>query len=146
MTSDGPARCMQVGLAAARDGWRADQFLMLFVDDARAMRGPALVARLAAFTGLTAPRRPVGPKCDAAAACAAIVHNQRCHAAHHGAQPGAQHGAAARLLGNASLARLRRFFAPSLEALLALLEGTFEPAAAETRLRAMRAAYLRGIS
>ena len=132
----------EVGLAAARAFWSPSQFMLLFMEDAQLMRGAALVARLAAFTGLTMPRHPVGPKCDAAAACASIVHGQRCQSGHAASRHGKDGASAtARFLGNATVARLRRFFSPSLEALIALAADSFEPEATLRRLEAMRDSY-----
>ena len=159
---------VEVGVHAAHSLFTPSQFMFLFMEDVAAMSGARLVSKLASFTGLTPPRRPVGPKCEASAACASVVvrmRSQRCMRRSLGPRAAARTPAQSSLspmatsssttpasskpmsmqfrhLDNRTVARLRRFFAPTLEALANdLVPGSHECDEPLRRLRMMRRSY-----
>ena len=128
----------QVGLHAAHSLFERSQFMHVWMEDLRITTATQLITRLAAFSGLSLPpRRPIIGKCQtpsARAPCprhASIVLGQRCQ----------RRGGNSSRLDNATLARLRRFFAPSLASLATLLPGTFDAAAPLQRLTQIQGNY-----
>jgi hypothetical protein len=129
---------VEVGVHAATSLFALSSFLFLFMEDVRSMAGTELVARLAAFSGLTPPRSPVGPKCEAAAACASTAvraRSTRCQRWNLSAGGAAQD---ARLEQHTE-AKLRAFFAPTLEVLANdLVPRSFAPEQPLRRLELLR--------
>ena len=126
----------ELGLHLVRSWLPRRQLMFLWMEDLREMRGSAIVEQLAAFTGLTARRlSSVPPTCEASfsvgSTCQGTGYKQRCQHFNFTA------------MADEARAGLRQFFLPTLVALEALIQGSFEASRPLQTVARLRLSYTR---